>query len=625
MRLNLPSRVRDPDTLAARCSLVLLLMLGFVLLTGLLDGGVGVAPLRMLAQPKFPLANAWPGLLLAGLLLVLTRRVLFAFALAFTLQSVLYAANGLKMANLGTPLLPADFRIFGQLRRGGMHLLSGYLPHNVWIYLALAAGLVLLLALWKFEPPLFARRTRGKRLMSGAALMLILGSVMAGSHAWASIYNGRVLWMEPWSAAATSNHSGLVSALIMFRLQFARPATKPDPSAAQQLLDRFGAQSPSPALSAPAPAELPDIVVVQSESFFDPSIMRGFERSNFIPNFRQLARSGASGKLHVPTFGGGTIRTEFEVLTGLSLRYFEHVQFPYLQISHKHVPSVVRALRERGYETTALHGNDPAFWNRTSAFKALGFDRFISQARFPANSPRDGKYMADSAMTEEIMLQLKDHGPPQFIFAISIEAHGPYDVEPTNRARRDAIAVPAGIIGKDKLELQTYLYHLQRADAELGRLVDYLAQRSRPSLVLFYGDHLPALSDSYHATGFVDGRDMLSQPSVWLLAGVGRHGAQTPATQQATASWLLPGKLLAQAGIHDAPYFALTEWVGPQLVALTAAPGAPLAPLHTAEQAADDRGMASITQLRLDGKLQEQLLQSRGAAQGSALSAAVAH
>ena len=621
MRLNFPRQLRDSHPLWTRCSAVAVLTLAFVLLTGVLDGGVGVAPLRLLAQPKFPLANAWPGLLLAGLLLVVTRRALFAFVLAFALQGVLYTANALKVENLGTPLLPADFRIVGQLRRGGMHLLSGYLPQTPGIYLAIGAGLLALLALWKFELPLFPRRTHGKRMLSGAALMFILATVLAGSHAWGSIYNGRVLWMEPWSAAATSNHSGLISALIMFRLQFAGPTSRPDRVAAQQLIDRFNAQQPRSA-APPQSSELPDIVVVQSESFFDPDIMRGWEQSNLVPNFRQLATRGVSGKLHVPTFGGGTIRTEFEVLTGLSLRYFDHVQFPYLQITHKQVPSLVRTLRERGYVTTALHGNDPAFWNRTSAFKALGFEHFVSQASFPADAPNDGKYMADSAMTDEIIAQLKDQGPPQFIFAISIEAHGPYDVDPANRAQRDALAVPGEIVGKDKLELQTYLYHLQRADAELGRLVAHLAQRDRPSLVLFYGDHLPGLSDTYHITGFVDGQDMLRQTSVWLLAGVGRHALPVHASQEATASWLLPGRLLEQAGISDARYFALTQWVGPKLATLTAAPGAPPAPLLGAQQAADDRAMASISQLRLDGKLEPLLLPPRGDLQPSA---AVAH
>jgi len=211
--------------------------------------------------------------------------------------------------------------------------------------------------------------------------------------------------------------------------------------------------------------------------------------------------------------------------------------------------------------------------------------------------------MADSAMTDEIMSQLKDSGPPQFIFAISIEAHGPYDVEPANTAERDAIPVPDGITGRDKRELQTYLYHLKHADAELGRLVTWLAARPRPSLVLFYGDHLPALTNSYHITGFVDGGDMLSQAGTWLL--VDPHGQGEPQHED-TAAWLLPGQLLAQAGIRNDPYFALTRLVGPRLAVLTAAPGAP-PPDEGSDLKQLDDAMASVDQLRMNGKLDKLL------------------
>jgi hypothetical protein len=218
--------------------------------------------------------------------------------------------------------------------------------------------------------------------------------------------------------------------------------------------------------------------------------------------------------------------------------------------------------------------------------------------------------MADSAMTDEIMAQLQDSGPPQFIFAISIEAHGPYDVEPAHVAERDAIPVPDGITGRDKLELQTYLDHLKHADAELGRLVKLLARRDRPSVVLFYGDHLPALSNSYHTTGFVNGGDMLSQAGVWLLVDPKRPSKPVQAD---TASWLLPGQLLAHLGIHDDPYFALTELVGPRIAALTAAPGAPPRP-ESDEQQQLDKAMASVDQLRLSGKLDPMLAKALNAA-----------
>ncbi|TAL87765.1 MAG: LTA synthase family protein [Rhodanobacter sp.] len=583
----------------SRIALWLVLAVLFVWLTGVLDGGKGVLPARLFDQPRFPLANALPGLLLASALLAFSRRALLSFGVAFLLQGLLYGVNMLKVANLGTPLLPADFRMVGQLGNGGMHLLGGYLPHSPWPYLLLLTGVGLVVLMWRFEKPLFVQRPRGRRLLAGGVLSLLLLSLLAGMPAWGRIYNGKVLWLEPWSARSTAIHSGLVSELLMFQLHYGQGQRKPDRAAATQLIGQYADALHQAMTASAAGAVQPDIVVVQSESLFDPRIMRGFEHSRFTPNLTRLAAHGISGQLYVPTFGGGTIRTEFEVLTGLSLRYFDNLQFPYLQMNHKTVPGLVRVLNAHGYETVALHGNDPAFWNRTTAFKALGFDRFVSRSSFPGSATMDGKYMADSAMTDEILSQLKDSGPPQFIFAISIEAHGPYDIAPSHLAERDAIKVPDNLTGKARLELQTYLYHIGHADSELGRLVSQLAKRQRPSLVLFYGDHLPALVDSYKITGFVDGQGMLGQAGTWLL--VDPHSRGKPKHLD-TAAWLLPGELLAQAGIHDNAYFALTSLVGPQLAALTRAPGAaPTATDGTLQRV--DRAMASLETLRLNGQL----------------------
>ncbi|QNK02949.1 LTA synthase family protein [Dyella telluris] len=584
----------------ARLALIVALGLVFTLLTGLVDGGVGVSPTQALSQPVFLIANALPGLLLAALLLVLSRRPFLSFGLAFLLQTLVYAINALKMSHLNSPLMPADFRMLGQLRRGGLKLLGSYLPASPWPYLALATALAIIVVTWRMEQPMFARRTRGKRLASGLTLLALIGTLFAGMPGWMKIYGGHHLWLEPWSATATAEHSGLVSSLMMFHLHQGHARKKPDTAAAAQLIDRSGTalrerlQGPSRQAG-----EEPDIVVVQSESFFDPSIMKGYEQADLTPNLRRLAAQGESGPLHVPTYGGGTIRTEFEVLTGLSLRYFDDLQFPYLQMNHKVVPSMVRVLRSHGYETIALHGNDPGFWNRNTAFRAIGFDRFVSRASFPANAAMDGQYMTDSAMTDEIMAQLKNAGPPQFLFAISIEAHGPYDVPPANAAERDAIPVPEGVTGENKRELQNYLYHMRHADQELGRLAELLSHRERPTLLLFYGDHLPALTDVYRTTGFVDGKDMLSQAGTWLL--VNPRNPMSP-HREPLASWMLPGRLLDQAGVHDDAYFALTQVIAPQLAALTCAPGAPPEAEDHSEQQEDD-DMANVALLRMKGKL----------------------
>src|SRR4051812_25147860 len=128
-----PAHVRD---IAVRLALPLALAVAFVLCTGFLDGNPGVAASQWAQRPGHLFANALPGLMLATFLLVLTRRAFLSFGLAFLVQGAVLAVSAIKMKNLGSPLLPADFRMVGQLKHGGLHLLGGYLPSSPLPYLA---------------------------------------------------------------------------------------------------------------------------------------------------------------------------------------------------------------------------------------------------------------------------------------------------------------------------------------------------------------------------------------------------------------------------------------------------------------------------------------------------------
>ncbi|HET7930957.1 MAG TPA: LTA synthase family protein, partial [Rhodanobacteraceae bacterium] len=584
--------------------------IAFVLATAWLDGGAGIVPPALWNHPGWVpwwstplrmLCNALPGLLLAFALLAWTRRALWSFVLAFGVQALLYGINALKVRNLAIPLMPADFRMVGQLRHGGAELLSGYLPHVALLIVGALAGVALLAAWLRYEPPLLLREPRRRRAAATVLLLAALVTLIAGLPFWRGVYNAKLLGMQPWSPLATRQHDGLVGSLLLFHLQYGAQHRKADIPAALALMSRYQPEIAT-RMQPPAATDKPDIVVILSESFFDPTIMNGYPPgTDLTPNLHRLAQHGVSGALHVPTFGGGTIRTEFEVLTGLSLRYFPEVQFPYLQIHRKQIPGIVRTLDADGYTTLAVHGNDPGFWNRTAAFKELGFGKFISIADFPATDSVDnGKYMSDKSFTDEVLRQLPDSGPPRFVLGISIEAHGPYDKSyGIDEKVRDAIPVPAGVTDPQaKLELQNYIYHMQHADEQLGRLVDTLAQRKRRTLILFFGDHLPALVPAFQQAGFRNGEGFLEQTVPYVLIDTAHMGT---ATQQDAVAWELPGMLLARAGIHD-PYFALTQLVAPGLAALTRAFDAPLAP-ETPAQKKLDEGMRNIADLRLHDKL----------------------
>lgn len=56
----------------------------------------------------------------------------------------------------------------------------------------------------------------------------------------------------------------------------------------------------------------------------------------------------------VPSVGAGTANTEFEVLTGMNLRYFGPGEYPYKTYSKKHpTESAATALAALGYGTHA--------------------------------------------------------------------------------------------------------------------------------------------------------------------------------------------------------------------------------------------------------------------------------
>lgn len=584
---------------AAPTLLALLLAILFVQATSFLDGAPGVAAERLWSMPRKPLLNALPGILLALCFFAASRRLVFSFWLAWLAEALVYGVNTLKIANLATPLMPNDFRMLGQLEGGG-HLLASYLPSSPWPYLLGAAGVVLTVVLARKEPAMPPRRA-WLRGAIGVAALAALVSLFLPLRAWSHLYDRGKLGLQPWSASNTARSAGLISTLALFQLEYAGTTHHADTARVERLLGDVAPELRARMAAAPADGPLPDIVVIQSESFVDPGILKGYPASAFVPELTRLERTGDFGRMHVPTFGGGTIRTEFEVLTGISLRYFPEVLFPYLQFQQKEIPSLPRLLERHGYTTVALHANRPEFWNRTAAFKALGFQRFISIRDFPIDDQAlDGRYVSDKAMTDEILRQLRDDGPPQFLFAISIEAHGPYDYSANiDTAERDAIAVPPAVTDQAKVELQNFIYHLRHADAELGRLADVLARRQRPTLLMFYGDHLPALVPAFQADGFDDDGDFFSQTVPWLLVEPNRP--QAARRLDHLAAWSVPDLLLERAGIHDDAWFALTGVVAPRLAHLTRAPDAPQ--LDPGADADFDTSMQHATWMRLHGKL----------------------
>ncbi|HVT31774.1 MAG TPA: LTA synthase family protein [Rhodanobacteraceae bacterium] len=532
--------------------------------------------------------NAMPALAMLLVLLAVTRRLWLAAWLVVIALWALYAANVAKLAALETPLVPADLRMLADPGPSA-RLLRHYVRFDGAATIELAAAVFCSWLLYRVVRPTIARGSR--RLLVGLLGTLAAISLVQGAPPWRWLYDADRLGFEPWSIGDSVARTGLIGSLLLHQWDYSgHDVPSGDTDAAKKLLQRY-----APAIEkrfAADDGELPDIVVVQSESFFDPAKLRGVAKGRYLRGFDRLAAHARSGDLVVPTFGGGTIRTEFEVLTGAPIRSLDGVQYPWVELDRREISALPRVLARHGYRTLAIHPNAGAFWNRARAYPALGFERFIDGAAF-ADDTIVGLFPGDAALTDRILAELDAEGPPQFIFAVSMEAHGPFDWRPGLDADRlAALRVPEELDEGGRYWFRNYLYLLEDADRELDRLATTLAKRTRRTLLLFYGDHLPALPPVYAQLGFDDDDKAESQAVPWLLYDTASAHRQVIDTQ----AWLLPAILLDEAGIGAASYFSTLDVLRGEM------------DLDRSANAIDDApGLVALARLSLRGELDAML------------------
>jgi len=546
--------------LAKPVALVLLCLLLSLVVWAMDRRSLSVQPMVDVFDYGFFL-NALPFVVVFLLLLALGNRLSLALLLALFLAAALYGANYLKIKYLLQPVAFSDVFVLREFHLSTLHLLDNY-AHPFWLMTAIVLLLLLVAATFRYDRRFFRRRSLARWGVLGVSL-LACACVVAGPAWLGNVYSPKRLGVVPWSPERTVLHAGLAGAILYSDVEYANALREP---VSPEAIDAFmklrlppSAASTPASPASPTAAVKPDVVIVQSESFFDPEILKDIDdNASLLPTLHKAMTQGLVGAMKAPTFGGGTLRTEFEVLTGVPMLAYPKISFPYLQINRKHIPSLVQVMHQAGYAAYAVHPNDGNFWDRNKAFKAMGFDHFFSKKDFPASARHDGWYIADSSLTDMVEGLLSKATKPTFIMAISIEGHGPYEHVPVDdKAAWAKIPVPAGWPPKAAQEYRNYVYHISDADHELGRLWDFLKARNRPFVLVFYGDHLPGLQYVYEAAhGFDNGRPANTQRVPWVL--IGGNGAR-PAQGRKIYSWMMGSEVLGAAGIKRPPYYALLD------------------------------------------------------------------
>lgn len=316
---------------------------------------------------------------------------------------------------------------------------------------------------------------------------------------------------------------------------------------------------------APQQETLPNVIFVMSESHWDATKLDRSIPKNITPTINKNQVS----QMLSPSFGGGTANVEFEALTSLNI-YLNHNELMYVSKIKRPIYSLAEYFNELGYDSTAMHNNGQYFYNRSAVYQHLGFQRFISIENMVSAADRrkyinQAGWANDDLLYESINQQLKQTDQPQFIYAISVENHPMYN---DDRFGKDGFKITKpGVSDPTKRQLNTYLMGMQRADEKLKQLIATVEQLDRPTLIVFFGDHLPNLQNVYDEYGFFasaqekaekkDPKFFSTPLAVWSNFPIDRQqlkGEYIPAH-------FLASKVLTAAHLPLSPYYQLIQQI----------------------------------------------------------------
>ena len=202
-------------------------------------------------------------------------------------------------------------------------------------------------------------------------------------------------------------------------------------------------------------------------------------------NLHDIEEKSISGNLVTTIFGGGTIVTERNFLTG----YYD---FPSFRVNTN---SYVWYFKEQGYRTEAMHPIYGSFYNRASYNPNLGFDIYYNYENKFSNVQQS--FLNDYDFFDYIIdgyNNSKEKNVPYFNFSVTYQNHGPY-------ASNNYEGKEYFFDYKDNYNIENYntinqyFSGIKKTDEALKKLIDYFEKEEEPVIVIFFGDHNPYLGD----------------------------------------------------------------------------------------------------------------------------------
>lgn len=466
-------------------------LLGIFLIESIIRGSYGDTLLWITENYKLYLTNSFILLLIQTIFLVIINNVYLALLLNYLFIGIFTFINFYKIEILNSPLLPWDLFLAKQVVDLLPVLINYINIYKFLISLFIIIGIIIVLVKY-CRLNYLNWLSRGIILVISVVILLsivnynknFMNKVLLSSGAvhspYDQIYNqsingflvGFILNMPNVMINSPSDYSADAT------LNYVKSIKKDNDNIVSNIK--------------------PNIVIVMSEAFWELNNLNILDKSE--RSITPTVDKYKMGNFLSPAFGGATANVEFEVLTGLSTSFLPAGSIPYQQYIFESIPAMPNILKSYGYNTTAIHTFNKYYWSRENVYPNLGFEKFIGLEDIE-NPIYHGVYIDDNQINDYIVDELNQNTNPSFIYAVTMQNHATYL---DNRYGENTNVYTDSYSNETNEVINTYGTGIQYSDSALDSLLTQLNQIEEPTLLVFFGDHLPALGNVYSELGYID-------------------------------------------------------------------------------------------------------------------------
>jgi len=287
-----------------------------------------------------------------------------------------------------------------------------------------------------------------------------------------------------------------------------------------------------------------------NETFFDLSNVTDLKTDKEAMPFIKSLDNKISGYSIVPGSGGGTNRSEYELLTSNSLSLMPGITpFPFLELNG--ASSIVSFLKSKGYTTAASHCSGSLNYVRGNAYPKLGFDKSFFIEDFGEIERFENRtYANDEFVYKHMIEQYNKMGDgPRFFFNLTIQNHGDWCM---NEDSMDTIHSKTDF-GEYTDDVNEYLTLINLSDSAFEYLVKSFENVDRDVIICMVGDHSPVFTTEISNVDIEDSFEVLKLYSTPFVMWA-NFDIEDKDLGYTSMPFIVP-LMLDAAGMEKSPYY----------------------------------------------------------------------